>query len=105
MGWFEGISTRTPMTSTSRTPSHYSGRPRGPEGRRIGWIRRSAAPQAGLDQGRVQPDAERCDLADRVLGPAPGGGVAAPLQRRDDLLHQTHLAVRRGLEGTQVARL
>ena len=42
MGWLEGISTRTPMTSTSRTPSAYSELMRTLVGR-AGAIRSGAA--------------------------------------------------------------
>ena len=53
----------------------------------------------------MQPERQRRDLRDRVLGPGLGGRVGGPALRRDDLLDQPDLTVRRGLERAQVARL
>src|SRR4051794_27369294 len=94
IGWLEGISTPTPKTSTSRTTSPYSGS-----------VRDSGAPQPGLHQRGVQPDGQRGDLADGLLGASLGPGVAAPLLRGDDLLDQADLTVGGGLERAQVPRL
>src|SRR5664279_6450532 len=97
MGWLVGISTRTPITSTSRTQSAYSAR-EGLRGHALGA-------QPALHQRRVQPHGERRYLPDRVLGTRLRARVPAALHRRDDLLHQPHFAVRGGLERPQVARL
>src|SRR6478735_5361103 len=61
--------------------------------------------QADLDQGRVQLHRERRDLRDGLLRARLGSGVATELLRRDHLLHEPYLAVRRGLERPQVPGL
>ena len=53
----------------------------------------------------MQPHRQRRDLADGLLGAGLGGGVAAALEGRDDLLDQADLAVGGGLERAQVPRL
>ena len=65
----------------------------------------SASAQAGLDQRGVQADGQRPELG-RGVGGAGGRVVALAARHRvDDLLDQPDLAVGRGLEGPDVARL
>src|SRR5689334_2417038 len=111
IGWLDGISTRTPMTSTSRMSRAYL-RLRQPEvprasvrflglatprnlsdTRLTGYCNPASAPlQAGLHQGGVEADREGGDLRDGLLGAGLCGGVAAALLRGDDLLDQADLA-------------
>src|SRR4051794_14858272 len=95
IGWLEGISTRTPMTSTSRTRSAYS---RSERTRRQSF----SGPQRRLHEARVQPHGERGDLGDGLFGPGGGAGVPAPAQRGHHLLDDAHLAVCSSLHGAQV---
>ena len=90
IGWLDGISTRTPTTSTSRTPPPYPAR-RAPS---VGRRRSAPGAQTGLDQRRVQPHA----TAPRARGSASsarrrGARRRCRAQRRDDLLDQADLAV------------
>src|SRR3954452_16986311 len=95
MGWLEGISTRTPMTSTSRTRSAYS---RSERTRRQEF----SGPQRGLHETGVQPHGERGDRGDGLLGPSGGAGVPASAQRGHYLLDDAHLTVSSRLHGAQV---
>jgi hypothetical protein len=100
IGWFDGISTRTPMTSTSRTYHTYSARvtPVGPL--RIAVGVRLLPPEVACS---------RTDSAAISLTASSAAGFAAVsrplLCGRDDLLDQADLAVGGRLEGAQVARL
>src|SRR3954451_3517584 len=97
MGWLLGISTRTPITSTSRTRSEYSRTTPDPVG--------ASGAECGLHEGRVQPHRQCGHLGDRLLGAGGRADVAATPDRRDHLLHEPDLPVRRGLEGAQVPGL
>src|SRR5919202_1648981 len=102
MGWFEGISTRTPTTSSSRTPSPYLPYRAGATGPGTleidlrGSGRRAL--QGAGDQGGVQPHAQRGDLPGRLVRKPGRLRPALATQRRHDLLDQARLAVRRGPE-------
>src|SRR3712207_281761 len=64
IGWFEGISTRTPITSTSRTRRAY-----------LSHRGRSGASQTGLDQRGVQSHCEGGELAGCLLSAGAGRGI------------------------------
>src|SRR5680860_1541134 len=106
MGWLEGISTRTPITSTSSTQSAYSEWNAVHRGRIMprGTISAQRA-QTALYQTRVQPNRQRRDLLARVLSTCLGARVATSLDGRHDLLDETNLAVRGDLYGPKVSRL
>ena len=84
-GWFEGISTRTPTTSTSRTSSTLlpAATPRRPAGAGRGSAA-GASRSPALTSVGVQPHGQRRDLADGLLGagPRPRRRAAAHAGRR-----------------------
>src|SRR4051794_29647005 len=73
MGWFEGISTRTPTTSTSRTRPAYSRE----DGRPGGRDESPEAAQTDLHEDRVQAHREGCDLGGHLVGATLGRLLAA----------------------------
>src|SRR4051794_517331 len=107
MGRFEGISTRTPATSSSRTPPPYLAPPGGATGpsspsappRDAG----GSAVEGGGDERGMQAHAERGHLAGRLLGAARGLRSALATQRGGDLLGEVRLTVGRGSEGPEMA--
>src|SRR4051794_20983971 len=103
MGWFEGISTRTPTTSSSRTPSPYLaplGGATGPSSPSTPpWGAGGSAVEGGGDERGVQAHAERGHLAGRLLGAARGLWSALATQRGGYLLGEVRLTVGGGPEG------
>src|SRR5829696_77113 len=104
VGWVgRGAPVQPP--SSARSPARVCRRPSRPAYLDGPKSAAELGAQPGPDERRVQPDRQRGELADGLLGAAARLGVALAHQRRDDLLEEADLPIRGGPVRPQVPRL